>query len=744
MAIYHLSMKSISRGNGRSATGAAAYRAGEEIADVRTGIVHDYSRKRGVEHTEGILPGGGGFNREDFWNRIEVHHKRGDAVLAREIEVSLPAELSRDARRALAAGFAREISDRYRVAADVSIHAPGLDRDQRNHHAHILLSACHVAEDGTPGKKAVELDPIHCDRHGLKNLADRERTRWAELCNHSLERAGVSVRVDHRSLSARGIDLAAGVHLGPNVVRMERRGLRTDRGDAGREIEKHNEEVRGISAKLIDLAEARKRIETEQRRQEENVRKREQKPAIDLWHKRWIEREQERVREREREKMERGNRPETLSEMVERMEEEARAAYRLELIRRGEWEPFGCRDERKAAEAAREKAREQWVREQDERENTAIMAAREGKKVTRMAEHEALERKLTILPRERQALVEQCVPAVLDAVKENLDRIKAQYDVLVQTIEAHMKAKSVEPEEPEPPEKPLSLFNCALWPPSGKKYNKGLDQYEKDMEAYNAARAACEQWKTTLDTYVKERDELRSSMDASADVLEHPNSKDPFKGQYESNVDWLLEQAARRARASNPERWEKLDQDIGSAKDWNKLATQNGCYHVIGDLPEAERILIAEGYATAVAVYEATGRPVVVAMDAGNLIHVARALREAFPKTNIMILGDDDRHLQNREPPLPNFGREKAEEAAREVGGDAIFPVFSESESGAEFTDFGDLARSRGMETVKRQVEFEIELQLKRPERGKSREREVDLQMESEEIEEDRGYEIGF
>ncbi|MDR3566582.1 MAG: DUF5710 domain-containing protein [Syntrophobacteraceae bacterium] len=115
-------------------------------------------------------------------------------------------------------------------------------------------------------KKAVELDPIHCKRHGLKNLADRERTRWAELCNKSLERAGVSTRVDHRSLEAQGTPRVAGVHLGPNVVRMESRGLRTDRGDAGCEIEKQNEEVRRISAQIIDLGEVRGRMESERDR----------------------------------------------------------------------------------------------------------------------------------------------------------------------------------------------------------------------------------------------------------------------------------------------------------------------------------------------------------------------------------------------------------------------------------------------------------------------------------------------
>lgn len=117
--------------------------------------------------------------------------------------------------------------------------------------------------NGTLSKKAVELDPIHCKRHGLENVADRERTRWAELTNAALERAGEKAQVDHRSLEAQGIERRPTVHLGPNVIRMERRGLRTDRGDVSREIEEQNGRLAAFTAQIIDLAEARKRIEHE-------------------------------------------------------------------------------------------------------------------------------------------------------------------------------------------------------------------------------------------------------------------------------------------------------------------------------------------------------------------------------------------------------------------------------------------------------------------------------------------------
>lgn len=244
MAIYHLSAKPISRAQGRSATGAAAYRAGVEITDERTGLVHDYTRKGGVLHSELILPGGGTADRAEFWNGIEAHHKRGDAVLVREVEISLPTELTPEQRQALAVGYARELADRYGVAADVALHAPRTVTDREleknpdqyhetdpetgrrhngNWHAHIMLSACHVQPDGTLGKKAVELDPIHCQRAKIENMADRERARWGELANAALERHGHEARIDHRSHAERGIEAEPSQHLGPQAHGYERR-----------------------------------------------------------------------------------------------------------------------------------------------------------------------------------------------------------------------------------------------------------------------------------------------------------------------------------------------------------------------------------------------------------------------------------------------------------------------------------------------------------------------------------------
>ena len=253
MAIYHFEIKKISRGQGNSTTAVAAHHAAQKITDERTGITHNHTRMPGTKHSQIILPGGGSVERGVLWNRIEFHHKRGDAVLAREVEIALPAELSTDQRQALAVGFARELADRYGVAADITVHAPIRDGDERNHHAHIMLSACYIAPDGDPGKKAVELDPVHCRYRKLDTMAHRERRRWAELVNTALERAGFEARVDHRTLEEQGIERLPPAHLGPVATRMERRGIQTELGNRNRDIKEQNSRLRAISARIADL-----------------------------------------------------------------------------------------------------------------------------------------------------------------------------------------------------------------------------------------------------------------------------------------------------------------------------------------------------------------------------------------------------------------------------------------------------------------------------------------------------------
>lgn len=265
MAIFHLSVKTISRSAGRSATAAIAYRSGEKVMDERTGLVHDYTRRRGVEHTEIFLPENApawASQREQLWNAAELAEKRKNSTVAREFEVALPAELNRDQRLELVREFARDLVQRHGMAVDVAIHEPGKEGDHRNHHAHILCSTRRLTPEGFKDKTR-ELDDQKSGE------VSHWRERWAEMSNRHLENAGRQERIDHRSLEAqraaaieRGdteqaakLERLPTVHLGPNVVQMEQRGIRTERGDKGRDIAQRN-------AQIINFAEARQRIET--------------------------------------------------------------------------------------------------------------------------------------------------------------------------------------------------------------------------------------------------------------------------------------------------------------------------------------------------------------------------------------------------------------------------------------------------------------------------------------------------
>ena len=221
MAIYHLSVKTVSRSAGRSATAAAAYRAGVEITDERTGEIHDYTRKGGVESAELVLPAGApewAADRAALWNAAEQAETRKNSTVAREFEIALPEELSPAERQRLARDLAREIVERHGCAADVAIHAPGKEGDNRNHHAHILLSTRRLGPEGFT-EKTRELD----DQKTGPQIVTQWRERFASLQNERLREAGIEARVDHRTLEAQGIDREPTRHLGPAATGYERR-----------------------------------------------------------------------------------------------------------------------------------------------------------------------------------------------------------------------------------------------------------------------------------------------------------------------------------------------------------------------------------------------------------------------------------------------------------------------------------------------------------------------------------------
>ena len=250
MAIYHFSMKPISRAKGRSAVASMAYRAGEKLTNKRDGITHDYTAKQGVEHAEIVLPEGVNADwardRSELWNAAEFAEKRKDARVAREIEVALPHELSAEERLQATREMAQELADRYGAAVDFAIHAPHEASDVRNHHAHILMTTRQVTESELGDKTYLERENKWLLAHDLPTtdmqLRDL-RQSWEHVANEHLARAGLDIRIDHRSHLERGLEIAPTEHMGVHATQMERRGLDVSRARLDEEAAQRNAEL---------------------------------------------------------------------------------------------------------------------------------------------------------------------------------------------------------------------------------------------------------------------------------------------------------------------------------------------------------------------------------------------------------------------------------------------------------------------------------------------------------------------
>ena len=254
MAIYHCQVKLVKRSAGRSVTAAAAYRSGIRIEDTRTGEIHDYTRKRDVDHTALLVPEQAPSwmqERDTLWNAVEEVEKRKDAQLAREVEVALPCELNREQQQTLVKNFVQDQFVDKGMVADIAFHNVG----GSNPHAHILLTMREVTEEGF-GKKNRAWNE--------RALVGQWRERWGDAVNRSLELEGHEQRVDHRSLKDQGLERLPTKHLGPTAHAMEKRGISTERGDMNRVIEaanrfkaKSRDVVLQLDAQIVDLEQER-------------------------------------------------------------------------------------------------------------------------------------------------------------------------------------------------------------------------------------------------------------------------------------------------------------------------------------------------------------------------------------------------------------------------------------------------------------------------------------------------------
>lgn len=275
MSIYHCSIKNISRSSGRSAVACAAYRSGEELEDLETGITHDYRKKTGIAFAEIFLCKNAPErfqNREELWNEVEKIEKAADARLAREIEVAIPRELSLEEMKNLVAGYAKMLTEEG-MCVDAAIHLK-----VGNPHAHLMCTTRKIKADGTWdqkekkvyaldefGNKIPVIDPetgeqkigvrgrriwkrvtVAANDLNAKENVEKWRKMWSEHCNAYLE---PEQQIDHRSYERQGKkDVIPTIHEGYAAREMEKRGKLAERCEINREIAAANRDIKAILA----------------------------------------------------------------------------------------------------------------------------------------------------------------------------------------------------------------------------------------------------------------------------------------------------------------------------------------------------------------------------------------------------------------------------------------------------------------------------------------------------------------
>jgi Ti-type conjugative transfer relaxase TraA len=244
MAIYHLHVKVIGRKSGSSATASAAYRSGSRLRDERLDRSHDFSAKRGVVHSEVVLPENAPeawSDRERLWNDVEAFEVRKDAQLAREVEFALPREMTQAQAIELARDFVRgEFVDRGMIA-DLNVHWDMAEDGMPKPHAHVMLTMRAIDENGF-GQKVRDWNRTE--------MVERWRSRWAELANERLTELDIDARIDHRSLEAQGLALEPQSQIGAPAKRIEARGIEGGGTEADR-AEIHREIARGNGMRII-------------------------------------------------------------------------------------------------------------------------------------------------------------------------------------------------------------------------------------------------------------------------------------------------------------------------------------------------------------------------------------------------------------------------------------------------------------------------------------------------------------
>ncbi|HGD3000183.1 TPA: MobQ family relaxase [Streptococcus agalactiae] len=268
---FHFSVNIISRGKGKSAVASAAYISGEKIKNEWDGVTHDYTKKQGVISKEIFLPDHAPKeykDRKTLWNSVELFEKNSNAQLARNFIISLPKELSIEENKKMLEEYIQTNFVKEGMIVDLAIHDESREGNQ-NIHAHIMTIVRPINEDGTWGQKSKkeyildEKGEKILNKNGKPKTRKIELTTWndkgnvekwrenfSDLCNGYLVKNKIEKRVDHRSFKRQGIKQIPTIHLGASASAMERKGIRTEKGDINREIKKQNELLKNIGNEI--------------------------------------------------------------------------------------------------------------------------------------------------------------------------------------------------------------------------------------------------------------------------------------------------------------------------------------------------------------------------------------------------------------------------------------------------------------------------------------------------------------
>jgi len=287
---FHLCVVPMSRSTGKSSVAKAAYITGDKLTDARTGKLHDYTRRGGVEavlHAQ--LKDAPEWSRDvaQAWNAVEAIEARKNSQTAKVIDgLAFPHGIDAEARKRMLTDFTREEFGRKGLLWTASIHLPDKDGDQRNYHAHVMWSERPLTADGFAKNKDRSATSFAERKDALAHM----RERWAALSAKQLERAGLPLEASrwkeaHLTLSeqeqrarARGdIEFAERIaereptkHLGRAAVALERKGIATERGDAWEATETRNDARQELRQQRHAVTQETARIEAKEQRATEH------------------------------------------------------------------------------------------------------------------------------------------------------------------------------------------------------------------------------------------------------------------------------------------------------------------------------------------------------------------------------------------------------------------------------------------------------------------------------------------